>query len=336
MATYKGIKGVKVESLTADPTASEAVGNVWYNTPGDALKYSIDAGGAWASAPAVNTARRSFMGTGTTTAAVVAGGAPGYLTATETYNGSAWSTSPATLTTGTDYNKGDGSSTAAIQFAGTLAPSGTASNVTETFDGSAWTTSPATLNTARQKPGNSTLGSTTASLCFGGELVWPSPAAGVNETEKFNGSTWTELANLNTSRKELGGAGTNTSALAIGGMTTPPSSTGMTAVVESWDGTSWTEVADLNDSRASAGSAGSNTAAMLFGGSAPATTNSTEIWNGTSWTEVGNLAAARYGQASAGASNQAALSVSGYTTTNVTSVEEWADPTYTIKTVTVS
>ena len=32
MATYKGIKGVKVVTKASDPTASEADGTVWYNS----------------------------------------------------------------------------------------------------------------------------------------------------------------------------------------------------------------------------------------------------------------------------------------------------------------
>ena len=32
MATYKGIKGVKVVTKASDPTASEAEGTVWYNS----------------------------------------------------------------------------------------------------------------------------------------------------------------------------------------------------------------------------------------------------------------------------------------------------------------
>ncbi len=32
MATYKGIKGVKVVTKATDPTASEAAGTVWYNS----------------------------------------------------------------------------------------------------------------------------------------------------------------------------------------------------------------------------------------------------------------------------------------------------------------
>jgi hypothetical protein len=332
MAEYKGIKGFKVQSHASDPTANE--GQIWYNTASYALKYDAVGAGSWSSAPAVNTARRSMMGTGTTTAAVIAGGLGPYSTATETYNGSAWSTSPATLTTGTQYNKGDGSSTAAIQFAGVIAPSGALTGVTETFNGSAWTASPASLNTARQGPGNSTLGSTTASLCVGGQLI--TPGAGLDLTETFDGSTWTEVNDLNTSRKELGGAGTSTACLAIGGMLTPPSSTGITAVVETWDGTSWSEVNPLNGKRVAAGSAGSNTAAMLFGGTSPADVATTEIWDGSTWTEVADLATARNSQASAGASNQAALSISGYNGSNLTIVEEWDGAPAVVKTVTVS
>jgi len=32
MATYKGVKGVKVVTKATDPTASEAAGTVWYNS----------------------------------------------------------------------------------------------------------------------------------------------------------------------------------------------------------------------------------------------------------------------------------------------------------------
>ena len=91
MATYKGIKGVKVVTKASDPTASEADGTVWYNSTGNALKYSYCKCRSLGSSDAMNTARRSLAGTGTTTAAVIAGGIGG-TTASETYNGSAWTT----------------------------------------------------------------------------------------------------------------------------------------------------------------------------------------------------------------------------------------------------
>ena len=55
MATYKGIKGIKVVTKTSDPTASEADATVWYNSTGNALKYAIQGAAAWASG--TNTSR---------------------------------------------------------------------------------------------------------------------------------------------------------------------------------------------------------------------------------------------------------------------------------------
>jgi hypothetical protein len=42
------------------------------------------------------------------------------------------------------------------------------------------------------------------------------------ETESWNGTSWTEVNDLNTARWNLAGAGINTSALAFGGITFPP------------------------------------------------------------------------------------------------------------------
>ena len=78
----------------------------------------------------------------------------------------------------------------------------------------------------------------TAGLRFGG-----GPSRTSN-TETYDGTSWTEVNNLNTARDELGGNGTQTSALAYGG-TTPPA----TAKAESWNGTSWTEGPDLATAR---------------------------------------------------------------------------------------
>ena len=61
----------------------------------------------------------------------------------------------------------------------------------------------------------------------------------------MNGTSWTEVNNLNTARTYVAGTGTQTSALAFGGFLDP----GNTAVTESWNGTNWTEVADLNVAR---------------------------------------------------------------------------------------
>ena len=75
---------------------------------------------------------------------------------------------------------------------------------------------------------------------------------------------------------------------------------------------------------------------MIFGGETPSTTVNTEKWDGTSWTEVGNMANANYISAGVGTSSLA-LNIGGFPVASVGSkTEEWADPTYTNKTVTVS
>ena len=46
MATYKGIQGYTVQKLSSDPTASEVVGQLWYNSTTGAFKIGTEAGGA--------------------------------------------------------------------------------------------------------------------------------------------------------------------------------------------------------------------------------------------------------------------------------------------------
>ena len=85
MATYKGIKGVKVQSKASDPTASEADGTVWYNSTGNALKYAIQSGGAWASGGDINNAR-SRSGSAGASALSAAGYNGAALTTSEEWN----------------------------------------------------------------------------------------------------------------------------------------------------------------------------------------------------------------------------------------------------------
>jgi len=57
----------------------------------------------------------------------------------------------------------------------------------------------------------------TASLIFGGRFN--PPAADKAQTEEFNGTSWTEKADMATARQQLSGnRGTSTSALAVGGI----------------------------------------------------------------------------------------------------------------------
>jgi hypothetical protein len=131
-------------------------------------------------------------------------------------------------------------------------------------------------------------------------------------TESWNGSSWTEVNDLNTARQQGGGAGTSTAAITFGGYANWPA---VEATTESWNGSSWTEVNDLNTARLYGGPSGTSTSALYFGGESgnPGTIyDVAESWNGTSWTEVGDLNEARSLTAGGGTSNTAALCFGGY------------------------
>ena len=74
----------------------------------------------------------------------------------------------------------------------------------------------------------------TAALLVGGDDDVGSPGFS-NKVEQWNGSSWTEIAEINTTRGYIAGCGTTTDGLATGRM---PSKV---AVTEHWNGSSWTK-----------------------------------------------------------------------------------------------
>jgi len=153
--------------------------------------------------------------------------------------------------------------------------------------GGSWA-SGGSLNTARfGLTGTGSSSTQTSGLVFGGDTG--SGTRMVAVTESYNGTSFTEVNDLNTARGQLGGAGTTTAALAFSGEGPPPGFNKL-AVTENYNGSSWTEVADLNTARYAGAGFGTSTAALMAGGTAgPGLTADTETWNGSSWTEVNNL-----------------------------------------------
>jgi hypothetical protein len=178
-----------------------------------------------------------------------------------------------------------------------------------------------TVNTARNSLYST--GSQTANLIYSGETT-----VNVTNVESYNGTSWTEITDVNTALRGGASAGTSTSALKIDGYT----GTAASGTVESWNGTSWTEIAELNTSRIDSSAAGiSNTAAIIFGGSTPAPTRvaNTESWNGTSWTEVNDLNAATSGLRGGG-TQTSALATGGYAPgSRSTKTESWNGTSWT-------
>ena len=87
---------------------------------------------------------------------------------------------------------------------------------------SAWSTG-GSLNTAKGDLGNA--GTQTATLSFGGEIA-PITA----QTEQYNGTSWTEVAELTTTRGGSSGNGTGLLGFTAGGEAPP----GATTATEEW------------------------------------------------------------------------------------------------------
>ena len=94
MTTYKGIKGLSLQTVAGDPS-NLAVGDIWYDSVAKKIQGAKIAAGTWATGGTLGTARYSTGGpaaAGTQTAGLIFGGATAPATAdTEEYNGSSWS-----------------------------------------------------------------------------------------------------------------------------------------------------------------------------------------------------------------------------------------------------
>ena len=155
----------------------------------------------------------------------------------------------------------------------------------------------------------------------GGSSVSPQSdalmATGIStaNTESWNGSSWTELNNVNEGRYGVWGTGTSTSMIFFGGNVpgSSPTADGDRATTELWNGTNWTEVNDMASVKRYPGGAGSSSTNSLSFGSYNGTDKiaTTETWNGTNWTEVNDLNTAKSSICGIGAANTAALCVGG-------------------------
>ena len=125
------------------------------------------------------------------------------------------------------------------------------------------------------------LGIQTSGLMAGG-YGGPSPGpTGLASNELWDGTSWTEVNDLNTSRYGGAAAGIiNTAGLVFSGF--GPNPTAAIAITESWDGTNWTEVNDMNSAEYQFVGFGSQTVA-LASYSTPPGASGMETWNGTSW-----------------------------------------------------
>ena len=174
----------------------------------------------------------------------------------------------------------------------------------EGFSVGAWASGTA-INSGRQGQGSA--GIQTAGMIMGSGPV----PAGRDQTEVYNGSTWSESNDLNTGRGgRISGMGTITAGVAAGG------ENGTLTNAEEYNGTGWTAATAMNVGRRNAGSSGTQTAGLIVGN--PGGVATSEEYNGTGWTTGGELSTGRSSVGGGGtlaASIMSGGEIPGYTTT---------------------
>jgi hypothetical protein len=326
MTTFKEIRGTTIEVVSSDP-ANPETGQIWYNSSSGTLKgYLLANVNAWSAGGNLNTARSWIIAAqqGTQTAALVIGGdttgSGGITGATESYNGSTWTTlNPASNL----YERGGaGTQTAALVFGGHLPQSA----ATESFNGTTWTSGTSLPTPVRTNGG---VGTQTAAISFGGGFPVPSIAGATN---KYNGTSWTASGTMPTIAYGMAVAGTQTAALTAAG----GNDSGVLTYAATYNGTSWTAISSTNTARDGLAGAGTQTLAIIFGGSPGVST--TELWNGTSWTTNPTGLATSRSQLSGCGTQTAALAAGGDTGVGVplAATEEWTGQALRTRTITVS
>jgi len=132
-------------------------------------------------------------------------------------------------------------------------------------------------------------GTTEAGIIMGGEKTAPGTTGC---TEVYNGTNWSEEADMNYCTKNSGDAGDSSEAAIVfgGNFNTPVSH--YTGQSEEYNGTTWSEINSLNVSRTDLAGLGNSESALAVagcpppGGHAPGNGYDVEEWNGTNWSEV--------------------------------------------------
>ena len=235
--------------------------------------------GAWSSGSNLPSARSGVASAGVQTAALSMAGNP-TSTATEEYDGSAWSGGGTlSVASPTANNGGFG-----IQTAATITARYPTTTATENYDGTTWTTSGA-LGTGRYAVASA--GTQTAGLIAGGN---PSPA-NKSKTEEYDGTSWTAGGNLNRDQVYFAGAGTQTAAVVFGGQIEP--NPGFSKQTEEYNGTSWTVVNNMGTATYQNAGGGIQTLAISIAGRNPSVINNVEQYDGTTWITQPGLSTAR-------------------------------------------
>ena len=241
-------------------------------------------GTSWAEQNDIPGNYRNGSTFGTQTAALYVGGysvpVPNSTTI-QIYDGTNWTTSPATLGTGGNSISSTGTSTAGLVFGGS-----NRLNLTEEWNGSAMSTG-GNMSTSKYGRGSANQAPSENAMSAGGGI----PAQ--TTVENYNGTTWSTLPSLAVATNSIRGAGTATSAMMMGGGPGAGpvfnTSTEFDKSTNTITAAAWASATAMprNHGEHIAG-AGSAADGLAFGGEGPSNYNYTEEWNGSSWTAGGN------------------------------------------------
>lgn len=290
----------------------------------------------WSATTTYPVETYDLRSSGTSTAAVAAGGIVSSVVTANTYlfNGTTW-TASGSLNIARKLHALIGSQTTSVCFGG-LSNDNILSS-TEVFTGAGWAIHSYGMIIPRGELSSAGTNSTALAIgggtaTSGGATVYPS---GVTEQLQLSQperiqiaafglsgtDTWMTTASVNYGRENLAGCGTQNAALAIAGYRDPDISRGE---VEKFNGTVWAYAASVSVIRSAPGSAGIQNNALVFGGYDDASAGNlddTEIFNGLTWssTEAINLPKQMVGSSG---KTSAALCFGGSTGSGRTAVTE--------------
>jgi len=185
-------------------------------------------GTSWTEGNDLNEGRIDTATFGTSTAGVLAGGGegpggPNTVSSVEIYDGTSW-TETTNLPTVTQEMGSLGVSTAGLVFGGSVDSNPTTKNTTVEWDGTSWTAGGTYPISVRY---TTAFGSLTNGIAAGG-YKYPTAYSGVCNV--YNGTSWSEVAELTTARLGSSGNGTGAAGFVAGGEI----STGSVASTEEW------------------------------------------------------------------------------------------------------
>ena len=254
-------------------------------------------GSSWTALPASNYGRQQAGAHGNTADAYGYGGSAGpaaYFNTNDHWNGSSWTTSPATLIAAVRPWQGTGPTGPAgmtVGGYGPATPAGGSSTqefnvATTTVNPNAWASGGTVPYTSRQ---NMSFGTQTAAINCGGYV-----SSTLDTAASYDGASWTASPALNVAARLGGVAGTQAAGLQFGGIQ-PPST--YSANVQTWNGSAWANSPyNLTNGTYGIMGCGTQTAALKVGGENPAGGNydTSEEFDGEAWTAGGTMPESKY------------------------------------------